>query len=793
MSTTEKSPLIIREKKRTVYDVHDLWCLFTQHKRWFALSFILCLCCAAAYIYFASPAYSVSGKMLITEKKSSSTSSAANILLQSQLPFNLGSNLGGAIGVENEKEILKSKILACQVVNELGLYTEYRHYKYFKGRLLYKNQPVNVSASQELLDFMDDNLPMKLYKITLSIYKNSNGYRIKGSLIENKTESDIPEQAFATLPAVIKTRIGQLTLTENKSLTPQQASLFSESYREDVEIIPPITAAMLFSKEVSVASASKKALNTLNLTIRDENILRGIDYINMLVVAYNNYSTSEKHREVSRYDEYVKERLAKVDSDLGVKDEDWESFKKQNKVMDLKVDAEEVIKKKSEYEAQLVGIGIQKQLLDYLKEYIDDPANSYEIIPVNMGVFARSSVSSSVTSTVDVAPSSVSMGDAVNIISRHNALVTERSLLLKSSTEKSPQVKQLTDMIDELHPIIQKALARDIKALEVRREGLEKEYDRYLGRVGSAPQQERVLTEITRDRKVKEGVYLSLLQKREENAMDMINTVDKGRLIDMVQYNKKVRPRPLIVLFLALFMGGLFPFLYIALCRWLKGTIDSIDDLKDITKLPILGEIPQEGIQTNEAFISVRSNLLHQLGHQHKVVLVTSNDEGEGKTYHSIQLAKSLSEMGKHVVLCDLNLRHSSVAKELGIQQRVGLSQLLIRNDVTKEAIISTLVKTASSHFDVLVAGEMQNVHPANLIGRENLWTVMNALKQDYDYLILDTPAIGKFNDVLIDGLGDVAYFVCQSGRTPNTSIMHLNQLAEEGRLSNPCIVINHL
>ena len=103
------------------------------------------------------------------------------------------------------------------------------------------------------------------------------------------------------------------------------------------------------------------------------------------------------------------------------------------------------------------------------------------------------------------------------------------------------------------------------------------------------------------------------------------------------------------------------------------------------------------------------------------------------------------------------------------------------------------IVKTESSHFDVLVAGEVQNVHPANLIGRENLWKVMNVLKQDYDFLILDTPAIGKFNDVLIDGLGDVVYFVCQSGKTPKTSIMHLNQLAEEGRLSNPCIVVNHL
>ena len=126
--------------------------------------------------------------------------------------------------------------------------------------------------------------------------------------------------------------------------------------------------------------------------------------------------------------------------------------------------------------------------------------------------------------------------------------------------------------------------AVDIK--KTRREGLEKEYDRYLGRVGSAPQQERALTEITRDRKVKEGVYLSLLQKREENAMDMINTVDKGRLIDMVQYNKKVKPRPLIVLFLALVMGGLFPFVYMYLRRWLRGTIGNYDDLISLTSLP---------------------------------------------------------------------------------------------------------------------------------------------------------------------------------------------------------------
>lgn len=773
-------------KKRTIYDVHYLWYLFTHNKRWFALSFVLCMCCAAVYIYFARPAYRVSGKMLITEKKSSSSSSAAGILLQSQLPFNLGSSLGGAIGVENEKEILKSKLLARQVVNSLGLYTEYRHYKYFKGRLLYKSQPVNVSVSQELLDFMDDNLPMKSYMITLSIYKDDEGYRVKGRLKENKKKTDIPEQAFTSFPAVIKTGIGQLTLTENKSLTPQQARLFSDDYREDVEILPPMTAARKFSQRLSVASASKKAANTLSLNIQDESIMRGIDFINTLVVEYNDFSTKEKHKEVSKYDEYVKERLAKVDAELGLKDEDWESFKKQNGVTDLKVDAEEVVKKKSEYEAQLVGIGIQKQLLDYLKEYVDDPDNSYEIIPVNMGVFARSSVSASVNSTVDVSPSSVSTGDAVNVISRHNALVTERNMLLKSSTEKSPQVMQLTDMIDELHPIMQKALARDIKALQLRSDGLEKEYGRYMGRVGSAPQQERILTEITRDRKVKEGVYISLLQKREENVMDLLNTVDKGRLTDATLYNGKAAPKLWLVLLIALLAAILIPYISLFAHRILKRTIDDYDDLKSLARFPVVGVLPREDGKDSSSFQILRNNLLHQLAGNQKVIMMTSYGEGEGKTHVSTRLAETLFGMGKKVVVCDLNLYHPSLGKVHGS----GWCGLVLNGCVSQENVMSAIELFASgSGVDVLGAGDIHDTTPANLVAHDLLKSILAVLRDAYDFVILDTPAMGQHGEMLIDGLADVTCIVSRYHKTKKTEVEYMNQLGETGRLSCPLFI----
>ena len=394
---------------------------------------------------------------------------------------------------------------------------------------------------------------------------------------------------------------------------------------------------------------------------------------------------------------------------------------------------------------------------------------------------------------VPASSSNAALGDVVTVIVRHNSLVTERNLLLKSATEKSPQVMRVTAMLDELQPVIKNALKRDIESLRLRSSSLEREYNKYMGRVADAPEQERALTEIGRQRKIKEGVFLSLLQKREENAMDLINTVDKGRFIDMVQYDRKVKPRTKIVLLLALVIGILLPFITLHLRRWLKGTISDSQDLKGLTSLPVCGEIPSEGSLTKEAFVNCRSSLLHQMEEGQKTVLVTSNATGDGKTYMAIHLAESFAEMGKKVLLCDMDFRNPSVARAFNLQEEKGLCSILINGESDINQVMDLVKKSSVSGVpDILVAGRIPSVHPADLLAHKNMMKVLTILKEHYDLIVLDTSAVGQYGDILIDGLADMTCYVCRSGKTPKTAIYHLNEWAESQRLASPVIIFNH-
>ena len=765
------SPSELREKKRySIFDTSYLCQIFLSHKKWFALSWLLCLCLAAAYIYFTRPAYSVRGRMVIVEKRGSSSSNVA-IMLQGQLPSSLSNNMNVNLGVENEKEILQSKWIARDVVNDLGLYTEYRLQKWFKKRLLYKTQPINVEVSPKMLQSFDNDLPLVNHSISMSINKDNEGYEVEVRLKENQKKTDLPKQMFKSLPAVVHTELGDLTLTENMLLTPSQKKRYQQKdYSLNISIVPPMTAARRFAKKMSVSSASKKALYTINLDIRDENIMRGMDYVNGLIKFYNERNNSEKHKEVEKSDEFVTSRLVKIDAELDSADAKWEQNKKKYQVMDAKADAEEVIGKKSSYESQLVNFGIQQQLLDYLSEYVNDPANRYELIPVNVGVYS---------------------GDAVSMIGQHNQLVNDRKMLLKSVTEQSAQVKQVTQMIDELHPIIQTAFKRDKESLLLRKRVAEREYNKYMGRVGSAPEQERVLTEIGRNRSIKQGVYLTLLQKREENAMELISTTDKGRKIDETIFLMKTKPRTLVALALAVAIGFLVPYIVFFMRRKMKKKIESEADLKLLTRLPLIGNLLAPQKDDDEAFREIRANMLYRLKDGKKTVLVTSADDGDGKTFCSVRLAEAFAKMGEKTILCDLNFRHPSIAKEYGVASQTGLASLLQEDSLTKAQIMSSVMKTSLQGLDILPAGIVNTtIHPADLLAHRSICQVMDSMREAYDIVILDCSAIGKYCDALIDGLADVTCFICKSGKTKKVSIEKLEGMKEDHRLPDPCLII---
>ena len=274
--------------------------------------------------------------------------------------------------------------------------------------------------------------------------------------------------------------------------------------------------------------------------------------------------------------------------------------------------------------------------------------------------------------------------------------------------------------------------------------------------------------------------------------MELAKTIDKGRLADATLFNKKVKPRTVIVLALAILIGLLLPYIFVFLRRWLRGTINDRQDLDGLTSLPVIGEIPSEGSRTEEAFISIRSNLLHQMGADKKTILVTSDTLGDGKTYTAIRLAEAIAKMGKKVLLCDLDFRNPSVARELHIQEEKGLCSILTGN-VTEVVKVLESVRHSSiaETLDVLVPGRMPSVHPANLLAHENLLKAMSLLRDQYDFIVHDAPSVGQYDDALIDGLADVTCYVCRSGKTPKTAIDHLNELSDGNRLASPMILVN--
>ena len=721
----------MRDKKSySIFDMKYLWTIFTTHKKWFALSVVLCMLLAAVYVYFARPAYNIVGKMMVIERRqnSSNSLSVASSALLNQLPLNLGSslNLGRSLGSENEKELLKTKLLAKDVVEDLGLYTEIRHQKFLKSRLLYKNTPVNVTVSRECLHAMNEGL--KTYSIRLTIDKSNAGYTIEGSLKKNKKKAEIAEQTIAKLPAVIHTEIGDLTFTENVLPTDDDRKPFEKDYRLKVTITPPMTVAKQFVKRLTIGSASKKATSIIQISLLDEQIGRGVDFVNSLVAHYNDRSNQDRREEAAKNEEFINGRLAKIDQELDLTDADWEKVKKQYKVTDPKVDAEEVMKKKSTYESQIVNIGIQQQMLDYLSEYVNNPANMYELIPVTIIGNGR---------------------DSIPLVNRHNQLVNERKKMLKSMTEQSVQVNQNKQMIKELHPAIQTSILRNKEALMMQRTAVEREHNKYLSRVGDAPEQERVLTDVNRQRTIKQGVFVSLLQKREEIAMELANTTDKGRLIDETQSLKQVKPKTLIALFSSLILGLLIPYIVFFTRRSMKKVVDSEIDLKVTTRLPLVGTIPVLGQgDVDDAFRYIRNQMLHLLDEGKKTILVTSANKGDGKTFCATRLAEAFTRMGEN---------------------------------------------TICRHLHDVLPRSTDSVHPADLLAHKDLRQTLVSLRESYDIIILDGPELDSSNEPLIDGLADVTCFVCRAGKTTKAAIERLDVLKTDDRLTAPCLVLNQM
>ena len=408
-------------------------------------------------------------------------------------------------------------------------------------------------------------------------------------------------------------------------------------------------------------------------------------------------------------------------------------------------------------------------------------------------------------------PSNIGLQDeaSTSLINEYNKIALERNRLLRTASENSPVVTELTSQLDDMQASIQQALQQARKGLEIQRDAIKEQLGLYNRNVTKAPEQERILTQIGRQQEVKSGLYLMLLQKREENSISLAATADKAKLIELPQFDKKVSPKGMIVLLVALIIGIAIPSGVLYIVNFFRYRIEGHDDVASLTKLPIIADIvvasesaksradivvhENQNNQMEEIFRSMRTNIQFMLKQGQNVILFTSSTSGEGKTFTAANLAVSFALLGKKVILVGLDIRKPRLAELFKINNYTnGITRLLTMEHPKWEDVRSQILPSeVNDNLDLLMAGPIPP-NPAELVSRPALEEVITALKQHYDYVLIDTAPVGLVTDTLqIGKLADISIYMCRADYTPKTSFGLINNLAEEKKLPNLCIAIN--
>ena len=577
--------------------------------------------------------------------------------------------------------------------------------------------------------------------------------------------------------------MGTLTFTPSKIYKLEDGEVLK------AVIVSPEMAAKQYTKNLTVSQTSKTT-TIAELVLNDENPQRALDYLNTLLKVYNRQANEDKNEIAYRTEQFINNRLQKINAELGNTEGQLESYKKRNKVIEMKLNATATIANSDAYAQKLQEANTQVELLNELGKYMNEPGNKYQPIPSNVGLTDESST---------------------ELINQYNKIALDRNNALHAASETSPTVTPLTAQLDALTTSIKRAMRQAKLGMEIQRNSIAKQAAEYAGQIGNSPEQERVLTQIGRQQEVKSGLYLMLLEKREENSISLAATADKGKIIDAPSFIGKVSPKSSIIMLIALVLGLAIPAGILFLIEFFKYKIEGHEDVIKLTQIPVIADIPvasdaakKEGkadivVHQNvnnlmeEIFRGLRTNIQFMLKSDEKVIMFTSSTSGEGKTFVASNIGISLALLGKKVIMVGLDIRKPRLAELFQIDNHHnGITNLIVRDHNSWEDIQNQILSSGvNSKLDLLMAGPVPP-NPGELVTRASLDDIINQLKQHYDYIILDTAPVGLVNDSLQLGrLADLCVYVCRADYTPKASFGMINGLNAEKKLPNMCIVLN--
>jgi tyrosine-protein kinase Etk/Wzc len=716
---------------------------------------------AGVYAYFQTSVYSTSATIKLEGMKSRSASDPLTQAIS-----------GSQSDLYTEIQILQSRFMASKVLDTVDFSTRYFIKSGWKTRELYKKAPFIVSDSYldpAIAGRQFELVPTGKNKFRLSIVQEDGFHPVEALrrliLGIKKEKEAIKYSAVHTYGEKISTE--WFTLVVDKVFKAKIGEHYFFTINNS-----KIQLAQMVQSGVRVSSVGRYT-SMLRVSFNDTVPLRAKEVVNALCEAYIEEGLKRQTSEAEKSLAFLDEQLGVINKKLERSESSLESFKKVNVMVDMDSKAQATMKTLTTYETQLTQLDLQLNMVSTLEQYL---ASGKDISNISFD------------STQLQAPT---LGDMIEKLQEAKA---QLSSLLVEYTENHPEVVKVNEQINILKNNIRSTITNIKQNLLAQKKSLEKVVEKYTKSMQSLPQKEQELANLKRSYMVNEQVYSFLLQQRAQTAVLKASTVSNTEIVDAALLpTNAVKPKRKIIV-AAGFLFGLLLGLAVAFLRdFLNNTIKSKEDVERLTHIPVFGVVPinkgkKFGSVFQEAFRTIRTNLeFMRIDTNYQTIVVTSTVSGEGKTTVAANLAAILAKGEKKVVVIDLDMRRAKLSEYFGMRGDIGVSTLLSKKNELEEVI----QHSGEEGVDLIAAGPVPP-NPSELIMSDYAKIIMNTLREQYDYIVLDTPPVGLVTDAaILMHRADVSLLVIRDSYSKKEFVKSLDRFVKDHEIDHVGLILN--
>ena len=749
MSNTNYSDVELNDQGEYEQSLFETLLTYMRHWRWFIFSIVVSISLAYVYIRLAAPQYKIETDLLIKDNKNSLNG-------QNDLLKDLNLFTSDKV-IDNEIQILRSNAIITKVIKNLKLETSYYNTEGVRNHEVYGDVPFEVQLLKPSNELGKAYQTKLLINLIDSNTANVNGKRVK-------------------LNSPYKTDAGLIVIKPMSNVAQNSKAVFSVKFNDIDDLL------LHYGDDIKIEPSSKQSM-VLIITMEDGIPQRGRDFLNQLVLQYNLAALEDKNKVTSNTLSFIEERLQVISGELSRDEKNVEQYKTSNAITDISSQSQIFLQSVQDNDAELNKVQIQLSVLNNLENYLKSNNNESAKLPSMLGIDDPT---------------------LLGLVSKLGEAEIKREGFLQTIPETNPVITSLDDQIRSLKQSINSSMQNLKRNLEITKQQLEVKNNQFNSVIKGVPSKERGLLDVMRQQDIKNALFTYLLQKREETAMQLASDVADSRIIDYAYSSKyPVKPVKKEVYLLFLILAIVVPVAVIYLKRLLNYKVQRRQDIEQYTDAPIIGEVSHSGENERllvssrprsmvaEQIRAMRTNLQFIMpGQDQKTILFTSSISGEGKSFISLNLGASLAMAGKKVVILELDLRKPKLHSGLNIDNRVGLSNYLIG-----KADFLDIIKPIpeQDNYYIITSGPIPP-NPAELLTNGRIKILLDSLKENFDYIILDAPPVGLVTDAQIIGVyADATMFIVRHNYTAKNSVQKMDYFYRNGKFNHLNIVLNSI